>query len=119
MELKLIKEELEDLKRNRAIGTLTPYGCRYLKELNYIVEQLSLQPVSESYIMNWIKTEDQKPEIGKKIICYSKIYSGDALFIGYYSDKGFRDIEFGEKSKYSIVEEPVTHWFYYELPNCG
>tara|TARA_R110002167_G_scaffold38768_2_gene120365 strand:+ start:249 stop:530 length:282 start_codon:yes stop_codon:yes gene_type:complete len=45
MELKLIKEELEDLKRSRAIGTLTPYGCRYLKELNYVVDQLSLHLV--------------------------------------------------------------------------
>ena len=47
MELKLIKEEIADLEKSRAVGTLTPYGCRYLKELIYVVEQLSLHLVSQ------------------------------------------------------------------------
>jgi len=65
MELKLIKEEIADLEKSRAVGTLTPYGCRYLKELTYIIEQLSLHPVSQQreLLINYMKWFDDNRDM--------------------------------------------------------
>jgi len=79
MELKLIKEEIADLEKSRAVGTLTPYGCRYLKELTYVVEQLSVHLVSERYILvEWLN--------GKPIIDGSTCFDTKEECLEYYNE---------------------------------